>query len=148
MDRDILAGKMMDAFDSINRQDLFEKMKTTFKGENLILAMLMEMGGKATPGELMKSAECTAARLTAIAKSLETKGLVNRIQNAEDKRSTIIEMTADGITKFMNLQKEAAESVFNLIEKLGERDAEEFIRLVSRLSEISKDNSAFEEVTV
>jgi DNA-binding MarR family transcriptional regulator len=148
VERDALAENLMAAFDSINRQDLFERMKTTFKGENLILAMLMEMGGKATPGELIKYTECTAARLTAIAKSLETKGLVNRIQNAEDKRSTIIEMTADGITKFMNLQKEAAESVFNLIEKLGERDAEEFVRLVSRLSEISKDSSAFEEVTV
>ena len=148
MERDTLAENLMAAFDSINRQALFERMKATFKGENLMLVMLMKMGGKATPGELIKHTECTAARLTAIAKSLETKGLVNRIQNAEDKRSTIIEMTADGITKFMNLQKEAAESVFNLIEKLGERDAEEFIRLVSRLSEISKDSSAFEEVTV
>ena len=148
MERDTLAENLMAAFDSINRQALFETMKATLKGENLMLAMLMKMGGKATPGELIKHTECTAARLTAIAKSLETKGLVNRIQNAEDKRSTIIEMTADGITKFMNLQKEAAESVFNLIEKLGERDAEEFVRLVSRLSEISKDSSAFEEVTV
>lgn len=148
MEKDTLAESLMDAFDSINRQELFERMKTTFKGENLMLAILMKMGGKATPGELIKHTECTAARLTAIAKSLETKGLVNRIQNAEDKRSTIIEMTADGITKFMNLQKEAAESIFNLIEKLGERDAEEFVRLVSRLSEISKDISAFEEVTV
>ena len=148
MERDTLAENLMAAFDSINRQALFERMKATFMGENLMLAMLMKMGGKATPGELIKYTECTAARLTAIAKSLETKGLVNRIQNAEDKRSTIIEMTADGITKFMNLQKEAAESVFNLIEKLGERDAEEFVRLVSRLSEISKDSSAFEEVTV
>ena len=148
MEKDILAKSMMDAFDSINKQELFEKMKITFKGENLMLVMLMKMGGKATPGELIKHTECTAARLTAIAKSLETKGLVNRIQNAEDKRSTIIEMTAEGITRFMNLQKEAAESVFNLIEKLGERDAEEFVRLVSRLSEISKDSSAFEEVTV
>ena len=148
MERDTLAENLMAAFDSINRQALFERMKATFKGENLMLAMLMKMGGKATPGELIKYTECTAARLTAIAKSLETKGLVNRIQNAEDKRSTIIEMTADGITKFMNLQKEAAERVFNLIEKLGERDAEEFIRLVSRLSEISKDSSVFEEVTV
>ena len=148
MERDTLAENLMAAFDSINRQALFERLKATIKGENLMLAMLMKMGGKATPGELIKHTECTAARLTAIAKSLETKGLVNRIQNAEDKRSTIIEMTADGITKFMNLQKEAAESVFNLIEKLGERDAEEFVRLVSRLSEISKDSSAFEEVTV
>lgn len=148
MEKDTLAESLMDAFDSINRQELFERMKTTFKGENLMLAILMKMGGKATPGELIKHTECTAARLTAIAKSLETKGLVNRIQNAEDKRSTIIEMTADGITKFMNLQKEAAESIFNLIEKLGERDAEEFVRLVSRLSEISKDISALGEVTV
>jgi len=148
VERDILAENLMDAFDSINRQELFERMKTTFKGENLMLAILMKMGGRATPGELMKYTECTAARLTAIAKSLETKGLVNRIQNAEDKRSTIIEMTAEGITRFMNLQKEVAESIFNLIEKLGERDAEEFVRLVSRLSEISKDIPALGEVTV
>ncbi|MBR2418873.1 MAG: MarR family transcriptional regulator [Clostridia bacterium] len=148
MDRNILAENMMNAFDSINRQELFERMKTTFKGENLMLAILMKMGGKATPGELMQYTECTAARLTAIAKSLETKGLVSRIQNAEDKRSTIIEMTAEGITRFMNLQKEAAESVFNLIEKLGERDAEEFVRLVGRLAEISSDSSGLSEVTV
>lgn len=148
MDRNILAENMMNAFDSINRQELFERMKTTFKGENLMLAILMKMGGKATPGELMQYTECTAARLTAIAKSLETKGLVSRIQNAEDKRSTIIEMTAEGIARFMNLQKEAAESVFNLIEKLGERDAEEFVRLVGRLAEISSDSSGLSEVTV
>lgn len=148
MDRNILAENMMNAFDSINRQELFERMKITFKGENLMLAILMKMGGKATPGELIKYTECTAARLTAIAKSLETKGLVSRIQNAEDKRSTIIEMTAEGITRFMNLQKEAAESVFNLIEKLGERDAEEFVRLVGRLAEISSDSSGLSEVTV
>lgn len=148
MDRNILAENMMNAFDSINRQELFERMKTTFKGENLMLAILMKMGGKATPGELMQYTECTAARLTAIAKSLETKGFVSRIQNAEDKRSTIIEMTAEGIARFMNLQKEAAESVFNLIEKLGERDAEEFVRLVGRLAEISSDSSGLSEVTV
>lgn len=148
MERDVLAKKMMEAFDSINRQEFFERMKTTFKGENLILAILMEMGGKATPGELVKYTECTAARLTAIAKSLETKGLVKRIQNAEDKRSTIIEMTAEGITKFRNMQKEAVDNIFNLIEKLGENDAEEFIRLIRRLSEISTDNSVLVEVTV
>lgn len=57
MEKDILAKSMMDAFDSINKQELFEKMKITFKGENLMLAILMEMGGKATPGELIKYTE-------------------------------------------------------------------------------------------
>ncbi len=148
MERDILAKSMMDAFDSINKQELFEKMKITFKGENLMLAILMKMGGKATPGELIQYTECTAARLTAIAKSLESKGFVKRIQNSEDKRSTIIEMTSEGISKFMLLQKEAIESIFNLIEKLGENDAREFIRLVQRLSEISSEKSGLGEVTV
>lgn len=148
MEKDILAKSMMDAFDSINKQELFEKMKITFKGENLMLAILMEMGGKATPGELIQYTECTAARLTAIAKSLESKGFVKRIQNSEDKRSTIIEMTSEGISKFMLLQKEAIESIFNLIEKLGENDAREFVRLVQRLSEISSEKSGLGEVTV
>ena len=148
MEKDILAKSMMDAFDSINKQELFEKMKITFKGENLMLAILMKMGGKATPGELIQYTECTAARLTAIAKSLESKGFVKRIQNSEDKRSTIIEMTSEGISKFMLLQKEAIESIFNLIEKLGENDAREFVRLVQRLSEISSEKSSLGEVTV
>lgn len=148
MEKDILAKSMMDAFDSINKQELFEKMKITFKGENLMLAILMKMGGKATPGELIQYTECTAARLTAIAKSLESKGFVKRIQNSEDKRSTIIEMTSEGISKFMLLQKEAIESIFNLIEKLGENDAREFVRLVQRLSEISSEKSGLGEVTV
>ena len=148
MDRDILAESMMNAFDIINKQELFEKMKVTLKGENLMLAILMKMGGKATPGELIKYTECTAARLTAIAKSLESKGFVKRIQNSEDKRSTIIEMTSEGIARFMLLQKEAIENILSLIEKLGENDAKEFIRLVQRVSEISSEKSVFSEVAV
>ena len=49
---------------------------------------------------------------------------------------------------FMLLQKEAIESILNLIEKLGEKDAREFIRLVQRLSEISSEKSGLGEVTV
>lgn len=148
MDKDILAKSLLDAFDSINKQELFEKMKIVFKGENLMLAILMDMGGKATPGELIKYTECTAARLTAIAKSLENKGFVKRIQNSEDKRSTIIEMTSEGIARFMLLQKESIERIFNLIEMLGENDAKEFVRLIKRLSEISSDTGLTSEVTV
>ncbi|MBQ4267601.1 MAG: MarR family transcriptional regulator [Clostridia bacterium] len=148
MDKDILAKSLLDAFDSINKQELFEKMKIVFKGENLMLAILMDMGGKATPGELIKYTECTAARLTAIAKSLENKGFVKRIQNSEDKRSTIIEMTSEGIARFMLLQKESIERIFNLIEMLGENDAKEFVRLIKRLSEISSDTGLLSEVTV
>lgn len=148
MDKDILAKSLLDAFDSINKQELFEKMKIAFKGENLMLAILMDMGGKATPGELIKYTECTAARLTAIAKSLENKGFVKRIQNSEDKRSTIIEMTSEGIARFMLLQKESIERIFNLIEMLGENDAKEFVRLIKRLSEISSDTGLLSEVTM
>lgn len=148
MNKDALAESMLEAINSMNKQDLFEKMKNTFKGENLMLAMLMNMGGKATPGELVQHTDCTAARLTAIAKSLESKGFVKRIQNARDKRSTIIEMTSEGIARFMQLQKEIIENVFNLIEKLGEKDAEEFVRLIRRLSEISVECSGFGEVKV
>lgn len=148
MDKDILAKSLLDAFDSINKQELFEKMKIVFKGENLMLAILMDMGGKATPGELIKYTECTAARLTAIAKSLENKGFVKRIQNSEDKRSTIIEMTSEGIARFMLLQKESIERIFNLIEMLGENDAKEFVRLIKRLSEISSDTGLLSEVTM
>lgn len=137
MDKDYIADSLLTVFESINKKRFIEKVRFNFKGENLLLALLMELGGKATPGELMNYADFTAARLTAISKKLESKGFVIRKQNAEDKRSTIIELTSEGIEQFMKIKEEIMKNVLNLVEKLGERDAKEFLRLMNRLAEIS-----------
>lgn len=137
MDKEALAEDLLTAFGSINKKDFFDKAKFNFKGENLMLAILMQAGGKATPGEIMRYADFTAARLTAIAKKLESKGFVKRIQNLQDKRSTIIEMTYEGVVHFKIIQKEIIGNVLNLIEHLGENDAEEFLRLIKRLAEVT-----------
>lgn len=139
LNKENLANDLLVAFESVNKKGILEKNKFHLKGENLMLALLTELGGKATPGELIHYTDFTAARLTAISKQLEAKGFVTRNKNKEDRRSTVIEITSDGMAQFVELKKEILKNVTVLVEKLGEKDAEDFLRLMNRFAEISAE---------
>ena len=78
MNSDCLTEKIFETFDSINVELLFEKLKFSLKGENMILAILNNAGGECSLGMICKNFGFTAARLSAIVKSLEAKGYVER----------------------------------------------------------------------
>lgn len=137
MDSDYLAAELLKTFENINSENILNRLKLSFKGENAILMLLNEYGGKSTPGKLCERIDFTAARLSAIIKSLENKGLVERIQNEEDKRSTIVAMTTEGYQHFMQLREEIIRNALTIIEQLGENDVKEFLRIVRRLIDIS-----------
>ncbi len=133
MDVDYLATELLNSLSILNTEQILNRLKLTYKGENVILALLVEFGGSGTPGNLCKRVDFTAARLSAIIKSLESKGLVERIQNKDDKRSTIVAMTSQGYDYFSALQVEVLRNALTVIKNLGEEDAEEFLRIINRL---------------
>ena len=137
MDSELLAKQILDTFDKINAENVFSKLRLSLKGENLMIAMLADVGGESTPGKLIEKLDFTAARLSAITKSLENKGLVKRIQNEQDKRSTIIALTQQGMANYMNLRQEIVKNALIIIEQLGERDVQEFLRIIGRLVNIA-----------
>lgn len=136
MNKESIVKNLLQAFETLGRQSIFKENRFNLQGENFILALLSQCGGKATPGELMSCSNFTAARLTAISKQLETKGLVTRNKNTDDKRSIVIELTDSGFEQFLQLKKELFNDVMNLVEKLGEEDATVFLRLMNRFEEI------------
>ena len=73
---------------------------------------------------------------------MESKGLVEKIQNPDDKRSTIVAMTAQGYEQFMRLREEIVINALTIIEKLGEEDVVEFLRLIRKLIDISNQPAA------
>lgn len=147
MDSEYLATELLKNFESVRTERALNKLKLTYKGENVILMLLTEFGGESTPGKLCERVDFTAARLSAIIKSLESKGLVKRIQNEDDKRSTIVAMTSAGYEHFMSLQQQIVMNALTIIEKLGEEDVKDLLRIMNRLAEIA-DEYEYEENTI
>lgn len=142
MERDLLATEVMKTFENLNSENILNKLNLSFKGENTILMLLNEYGGISTPGKLCERIDFTAARLSAIIKSMEGKGLIEKIQNPEDKRSTIVAMTSQGYEQFMRLKEEIVINALTIIEKLGEDDVVEFLRIIRKLIDISNQPTA------
>ncbi|MEE1320678.1 MAG: MarR family transcriptional regulator [Acutalibacteraceae bacterium] len=136
MNSDILAAEMLKTFEDINIENILNRLKLSLKGENAIIMLLNDYGGMATPGKLSERTDFTAARLSAIIKSLESKGIVERRQNTEDKRSSYVALTADGYEIYMRLRAEIISNALTIIEQLGEEDVNEFLRIAKRLVNI------------
>jgi DNA-binding MarR family transcriptional regulator len=120
----------------MEKRSILSKRNFLLKGEDLFLATLNEIGGMSTPSKLSEYTDFTPARLSAIIKSLESKGYIVREQDELDKRCSIIEITEKGIIYSKQLRSTAAENSLEIINKLGEKDSVEFLRLMKRIFEI------------
>ncbi len=143
MQSEYLAEQILKTFDSIDTENLLGRLKLSLKGENLLLMILNDLGGSGTPGKIIERLDFTGARLSAVIKSLEGKGFVERRKNSDDKRSTIVAITAEGKEHYIRLRAEIISNALTIIEQLGEEDVREFLRLISRLAEISNNTADY-----
>lgn len=144
MQSEYLAEQILETFDSIDTETLLEKLKLSLKGENLLLMILSDLGGSGTPGKIIERLDFTGARLSAIIKSLENKGFVERRKNDGDKRSTIVALTDSGKEHYIKLRAEIISNALTIIEQLGEKDVCEFLRLIKRLAEIANNTDDYD----
>lgn len=136
MDTALLTKELLEAVSSVNRNDVLSKLNISLKGEDLFLVMLSEMGGVSTPSRLAEDSGFTPARLSAIIKTLENKGYIEKKSDEIDKRCAIIELTDEGLERSQTRKKEILKNAVNIIEVLGEPDATEFVRITKRLISI------------
>ncbi len=144
MNSDNLTEKIFETFDSINVEMLFEKLKFSLKGENMLLAILNNSGGECSLSTITKNFGFTAARLSAIIKSLEAKGYVERCQNEKDRRKSTVALTSEGTMQFLHYRQEAIGNALVIIEQLGEKDVCEFLRIIRRISDITNRQQELE----
>ena len=137
MNSDNLTEKIFETFDSINVELLFEKLKFSLKGENMLLAILNNTGGGCSLSAITKNFGFTAARLSAVIKSLEAKGYVERHQNEKDRRKSTVALTSEGTMQFLRYRQEAITNALVIVEELGEKDICEFLRIIRRISDIT-----------
>lgn len=84
--------------------------------------------------------------LTRMLKSMEEKGLIYKKQDAHDKRSVRIFLTAEGIQK-KEVSKETVKR-FNeeVVRLLNPKDLEAFYRVIQQISEVIDENKIYQEV--
>ncbi len=136
MNRDSLVEKIFETFDSVNIEMLFEKLKFSLKGENMLLSILNSLGGQGTAAEITQYFDFTPARLSTLVKTLEAKGYVRKIQNKNDRRTSTIILTSEGTLRYLAYREEAIKNALVIIEQLGEEDLNEFLRIIRRVSDI------------
>lgn len=138
MNRNDLLANIVSTVAMINKADIFQSLQKKLKGENVLLARLVETGGKSTPGALAEILDVTAARVTAIIHALEHKDLVERISNGTDKRKVTVQITEKGETVVERLKTEALRHSEIIMEKIGEYDTHEFLRIMNKIIEVEK----------
>ena len=144
MQSDKLTQQIFETFDNINVEVLFEKLKFSLKGENMLLSILNNLGGQSSISKITQNFGFTPARLSAVLKSLEAKGFVKRVVNEKDRRTTTVVLTTEGIMHHLRYREQAIRNALVMVEQLGEKDVSEFLRIITKISDISKKSEDIE----
>ncbi len=103
------------------------------KGEAILLLTLVHRGGYALPGELAKDINVSTARIAAILKSVEKKGLIKREIDTNDRRKILVTITPEG-QLFADARKD---EIFTFWKKfmdfIGEEDVLHSIRILKKV---------------
>lgn len=105
---------------------------TISKGEMGILVYLVNHKDGANVGELTDYLQVTSGRTASILKTLEKKGLVVRRTDSSDNRRICVFITDSGRARFQAEYNSAVALLSELLERLGEDDAREYVRLMKK----------------
>lgn len=131
--RDELFREMVEAFKEINNAKNLFDFQSYLKGENYLMSCLESLGGVSKPGNLAKELGVSKPRIAAMLCSLERKKLIKRSISKDDKRSSVIVITDKGREWVKLAGNEVHHAVLGVIEKIGEDDTKEFIRIMKKL---------------
>ena len=102
------------------------------KGEAGVLLYLFRCNRPVLAGELAKQACLSSGRMANILNGLEKKESIIRQPDMADRRQIHVHLTQIGRDYICALYREAVEHHKRLLEFLGEKDAEEFVKILKK----------------
>jgi len=107
------------------------------RGETVALIYLEKMGGGVSPCEISDKMAVSSARVAVILNGLEKKGFITRRIDSDDRRQIIVDLTEDGLEQARKNFQNAKDVYVDMLQFLGEQDAEAFVRIMGRLIEFA-----------
>jgi MarR family transcriptional regulator, organic hydroperoxide resistance regulator len=117
-----------------------KKVDDLSQGERRILGYLTFWKDSVASGELSERLFLSTPRVASALKSLSKKGFLERNRDENDKRIVIVTITEAGKTFVMEEHEEAISMLEKTLQKLGEKDAREFVRILNRITEIAAED--------
>jgi DNA-binding MarR family transcriptional regulator len=85
------------------------------------------------PSELGDMLRLTRPTVTTLVNSLEEEGLVERINDDEDRRVVFVRPTNEGAALVQRMKEEFAARIREIMDYLGEKDGKELIRITRKV---------------
>lgn len=98
-----------------------------------VLARLGGASGGATVGQIAAQAWADRAEVSRAATVLEQRGLLQRIENSEDRRAPVLVLSAEGHALYRRVLKHRAEFHRRLIDDLDSEEREMLERAIEKL---------------
>jgi DNA-binding MarR family transcriptional regulator len=92
--------------------------------------------------ELSRLLMVTGGNVTAIVDQLEKEGLVERLDEPDDRRAFRIRLTKSGERTFIDMARAHEEWVVDLLAGLSRRDQDDLLRLLARVKENAVEASS------
>ena len=105
----------------------------TTHGEDGLMIWLLLGGDGAYSMDIARHFDLTAGRVANILRGLETKGYIARLQDRRDLRRAQIVLTPQGRAFARAKYEEMLSAHEKLLERMGEKDAETFVRLLNKV---------------
>lgn len=130
---------LLEEFASCIPKQFCSTIENSQKGMGFILVYLEKSKDQVYAGDLARELNVSTARIAALLKKMECKGLITRYPSAHDARKTVVTMTEKGSLKLKEMEEEMffkAESVLN---RVGKDDLKEFLRILHLIKEVIED---------
>jgi DNA-binding MarR family transcriptional regulator len=138
MNYEAIAKGLMDKFFLDHRSEMLEDFHRFSKGEMFLLHYLCAHPKPVVPGYLSEVMGISTARIATILNSLEAKGLIERRIDTNDRRKILVTITDAGRKQITEKHERMYKMFAAALREMGEDDAKEFVRLVTRFIHVTK----------
>lgn len=136
MDVKTEAERLMLEFRTCTPQKIFSRVEETKRGMGFVLLMLENSDREIVAGDIAEGMNVSTARVAALLKKMEQNGLITRENSSSDARRTVVKITPKGRETVLEKRAEFLKKTELLIEKVGMKDLEEFIRISRKIRDV------------
>lgn len=137
MDINETATQLISSMQKLSRTIVSKQTADLARGELFALSYLYKRGTAVIPSEISAAMDVSTARVATLLNSLESRGLIVRSTDPEDRRRVDVMLTPEGVKRVLEHQARILEKMKILVEELGEEDALNFLRITERVIDIS-----------
>lgn len=130
-----LALEFIQTMQRLGKIQAKKDVKTVMSGSMFIVLTLHAKGDHVSPGEISKNLNISTARVATSLNLLESKELIIRKNDKNDRRKIIVVLTDKGRRLAVKHHENVKKKITDLFESLGEDDTRDLVRISRKIAD-------------